>query len=138
MRLIARTLVLAAATLVASCGGSTASDDREPVMVARPAGSWEGTGNATIGFVSDTGRFRIHWQTRRESASGGGSFRITVHSAVSGRPLHVAVDHQGEGSGQADFADDPRPYNFMVESANLDWAFSVDAITVTDAKAVKP
>ncbi len=133
MRLFtARTLALVSTLAVGGCG-SPPAPPRELVTVARPAGSWEGSGNSTIGFVSDTGRFRIHWQTRDESSTGGGMFRLTVHSAVSGRPLEVVVDHRGEGSGQTDFADDPRPYNFMVESTNLEWSFSVDAISVVEA-----
>lgn len=134
--LIAYTLALAsAATCFSACGGSAPTAERELVAVAHPAGSWEGTGNTTIGFVSDTGRFRIRWQTRHEGMARSGTFRLTVHSAVSGRPIQVVVDHQGEGSGQTDFADDPRPYNLMVEATNLEWSFSVDAISVIDAKA---
>jgi hypothetical protein len=49
-----------------------------------------------------------------------------VHSAVSGRPIQVLADHRGEGGGRASFVDDPRPYNFMVESANVEWSFSVE------------
>jgi hypothetical protein len=133
--LFATALALVATVALASCGSPSPAPQRERVTVARPAGSWQGSGATTIGFVSDTGRFRIRWQTSRESAPGAGTFRLTVHSAVSGRPLEVVADHRGEGSGEWDFADDPRPYNFMVESANVDWSFSVDAITVVDADA---
>ncbi len=141
MRLpIARTLALVSTMCLCACGWSSPAPERQLVTVARPAGSWEGSGDTTIGFVSDTGRFRIHWQTRRASTSASGMFRLTVHSAVSGRPIEVVVDHRGDGSGQTDFADDPRPYNFMVESADVEWSFSVDAITVVEAKqpAAKP
>ena len=96
------------------------------MTVARPAGSWQGRGNATLGFVSDSGRLRITWQARNQAATGPGTLRITVHSAVSGRPLKMVVDHQGAGSGVETFDDDPRAYNLMVESANLDWSISVE------------
>jgi hypothetical protein len=116
----------------AACGGSP-TPERELVTIARPAGSWQGSGDSTIGFVSESGRFRIHWETRREDPPRSGTFRLTVHSAVSGRPMQVVADHRGEGSGDADFADDPRIYNFMVESANVEWSFSVEAISVSYA-----
>ena len=101
----------------------------------QPAGSWQGTGNQTIGFVSESGRFRVEWTVQHEQAPGKGMFRLTVHSAVSGRPLQVIADQRGEGSGSAEFADDPRPYNLMVESEDVEWSVKVDAVTTTvDAK----
>ena len=105
---------------------SNGSSNREVVTVTRSAGRWQGTGNQTIGFVSDSGRFEVSWETRNERPAGAGTFRLTVHSAVSGRPLQLLVDHRGEGRGRAAFADDPRPYNFMVESAGVEWAFWVE------------
>lgn len=129
MRLLV-TLSVASVLALVACERSAPPAERTLVSVARPAGAWEGTGSTTIGLESDTGRFRIHWRTRNEHASREGRFRLTVHSAVSGRPLQVVVDHRGEGSGQADFADDPRPYNLMVDAADVLWSFSVDAIGV--------
>jgi hypothetical protein len=82
----------------------------------------------TIGFVSESGRFRVQWETRNEHSPSSGSFRLTVHSAVSGRPIQVIADHRGAGSGSARVDDDPRPYNFMIESANVDWSFSVEEV----------
>lgn len=103
--------------------------------MARPVGSWQGTSSQTIGFNSDTGRFRIAWQTRNQHGRGGGAFKLTVHSAVSGRPLQVVADHHGEGSGTTEFADDPRQYNLMVDSVNLDWSLSVEEIVVTEKES---
>jgi hypothetical protein len=110
---------------IAGCGG-TESPSRQVVTVNRPAGTWQGTGNRTIGFVSESGRFDVSWETRNERPAGTGTFRLTVHSAVSGRPIQVLADQRGEGRGRASVADDPRPYNFMVESANIEWSFSVE------------
>jgi hypothetical protein len=101
---------------------------RQIVAVTRPAGSWQGSGNRTIGFVSESGRFRIHWETRDETAPQHGTFRLSVNSAVSGRPIQLAVDVRGVSRGTYEFADDPRPYNFMVDSANIQWSFSVEEI----------
>lgn len=96
------------------------------VTVARPAGSWQGSGNATLGFVSDSGRLRITWRAHDEKAPGTGTLRVAVHSAVSGRPLKTIVDHRGEGEGVVSFDDDPRAYNLMVESVNLEWSLAVE------------
>jgi len=103
--------------------------------VTRPVGAWQGRGNQTIGLVSDSGRFRITWQALNEKPPRGGTFRLAVHSAVSGRPIEVVADHQGEGNGTVDFADDPRSYNLMIESTNVDWSITVDEIVAGYAKA---
>jgi hypothetical protein len=42
--------------------------------------------------------------------------------------LQLIVDTRGEGSGSADVAEDPRPYNLMVDSTDLDWSFTVEEI----------
>lgn len=116
---------VAIAAIASGCGG-TEPPPRQVVTVNRPAGTWQGTGNRTIGFVSESGRFDVTWETRNERPAGTGTFRLTVHSAVSGRPIQVLADQRGEGRGRASVADDPRPYNFMVESANIEWSFSVE------------
>jgi hypothetical protein len=67
----------------------------------------------------------VRWQTRNPSP-GGGTFKLTFLSAVSGRELAVAADHHGAGSGEFYIPEEPRPAYFFVESENLDWSFSVD------------
>jgi len=114
--------------LLLACGPSSEAPRSQSVAVTRLAGSWQGTGNRTIDLVSDSGRFHITWEARNEHPPNTGRFRLTVHSAVSGRPIQVVADHRGEGSGSADFADDPRVYNFVVDSTNVEWAFSVNEI----------
>lgn len=105
------------------------------VAVTRLAGTWQGRGSSTIGFVSDSGQFRISWETRNEQPPGSGTFRLTVHSAVSGRAMQVLAEQRGEGRGSGDFADDPRVYNFMIDSVNVDWSFTVEEIVTVDANA---
>ena len=75
----------------------------------------------------------MRWATK-EGPTPGGFFRLTVHSAVSGRPLQVIVDHQGAGGATVDFADDPRPYNLMVESAGVEWSIAVEEIVAGRAQ----
>jgi hypothetical protein len=125
--------LLLTAIACATCGESPHAEPRETVTTMRRIGAWEGRGNRTIGFGSDSGRFRIRWQTGDESPPDTGRFRLTVHSAVSGRPLQVVADHRGEGSGSANFEDDPREYNIMVESANVRWSVAVDELVAAYA-----
>ncbi len=68
------------------------------------------------------------WQTRDEHPPGTGTFRLAAHSAVSGRPIQSITDHRGVGGGAADVDDDPRPYNLMIESANVEWIISVEEV----------
>ena len=82
----------------------------------------------TLGDVNSEGQFRLRWETHGEDPKGAGRFRLTIRSGVSGRTLQVAADHQGEGSGVVDFADSPRTYDFLVESANVLWSFTVEDV----------
>ena len=77
-------------------------------------------------FISNTGSLRLRWQTRNEAAPGTGTFRVTVHSDVSGRPLLVAVDTRGVGGDTAYVTEDPRSFFLAVESANLDWTVAAE------------
>lgn len=97
------------------------------VAVTRPVGSWQGRGTATVGDIpSETGRFRITWETSNESPAGAGRFKLTLRSAISGRTLGIVADHNGVGSGTAEFDEGPRTYDFLVESVNVDWKFKVE------------
>jgi len=90
-------------------------------------GSWAGHGNKqTESFVGETGAFRIQWDAKGVSATPPGALKITLYSAVSGRPLSVAVDQRGPGGGTTYLNEDPRTFFFVVDSANLDWSFTAD------------
>jgi len=108
-----------------------------PAVVWRPLGSWSGRGPMqTDPFISDTGSLRLRWQTRNETASGTGIFRLTVHSDVSGRALVLAVDARGVGGDTTYVTEDPRSFFLAVESANLDWTVAADeAVAATAAPA---
>lgn len=112
------------------------ADQPQPIIpVTRLVGSWQGHGTQTIGDVnSDTGRLRISWQTTNESPAGSGTFKLTLRSGVSGRTIAVVTDHKGEGSGTMETDEGPRTYDFLVESANVDWSFRVEETTGTHAK----
>ena len=106
---------------------SQPSEPQPIVAVTRVVGSWSGRGTRTVGDVpSETGRFRILWQTSNESAPGAGRFKLTLRSAISGRTIGIVADTTGMGSGTAHFDEGPRTYDFLVESANVDWTFRVE------------
>jgi hypothetical protein len=110
--------------------GSKPSQDTPRVSVTREVGSWSGRGTSTVGDVnSDTGRLRITWQTTNEAPAGAGSFKLTLRSGVSGRTIAVVADHRGVGTGTVETDEGPRTYDFLVESANVDWKFTVEETT---------
>jgi hypothetical protein len=77
--------------------------------------------------VSDTGVMRILWEAKSAGpAPPAAAFRITIHSAISGRPLLVAVDQKGAGKGTAFVGEDPRVFFAEVDSLGLDWSFTVE------------
>jgi hypothetical protein len=128
-------ITLLFALTAAACRGEPPQEP-QAVAVTRPLGTWQGRGDRTIGIVSESGRLRITWETRNEHPTGSGTFRLALHSAVSGRPIELIADERGVGNGSRSVADDPRPYNLMVESANLDWSFSVEEIVA--ARPARP
>ena len=106
------------------------SKPQQIVSETRPVGSWQGRGTVTVGDIpSETGRFRITWETSNESPAGRGTFKLTLRSAISGRTLGIVADHTGTGTGTVDYDEGPRTYDFLVESANVDWKFSVEETT---------
>jgi hypothetical protein len=119
-------LLLVAVTIAAGCAPRP-SEPAQIVSVTRPVGAWKGRGTATVGDIpSETGRFRIEWETTNESPAGSGRFKLTLRSAVSGRTIGIVADHTGTGTGTAEYDDGPRTYDFLVESANVDWSFRVE------------
>jgi len=123
-----RVIVIAVLASVAASGcGPESAPPAQPVIVWHPVGSWSGQGNAqSESFTSDTGTLRVRWETSNESPARAGAFRLTAHSAISGRPLQLAVDQHGVGRGTSYIDEDPRVFYFVIESGNLDWSFTVE------------
>lgn len=113
--------------LVSASCGSGAPSTQTTEVVWRKLGSWSGRGSIqTEPFISDTGSLRLRWETRNEASPGTGTFRVTVHSDVSGRSLVVAVDSRGVGHDTTYVTEDPRPFFLAVDSANLDWTLAAE------------
>jgi hypothetical protein len=77
---------------------------------------------------------RVQWRTERGLPGGTGTFRLTIHSAVSGRPLLVAVDRQGAGHDTSYMHESPRTFYGVVESTDLDWFFTVEEAVPFDLR----
>ena len=105
-------------------------------------GSWSGRGSTqTESFLVEGSLVRVRWQTENEAQTGSGNFKLTLHSAVSGRPLAVVADHRGAGNGEAYVPEEPRPSYMFVESEDIDWSFTVQegrAGTVVSRSAGPP
>jgi hypothetical protein len=125
--------LLVIAVFFTSCRNPT-PPEAETVAVVRSLGTFSGRGSQTIGVVSESGHLRVSWQTRNEQPSGTGTFRLVLHSGVSGRPIELITDERGEVHGTKDVTDDPRPYNLIVDSQNLDWTFTVEEIVAARAR----
>jgi hypothetical protein len=133
-RLRRRTIVVALAAIAATgaaCRRETAPARAaaEPQVIWRAVGTWSGQGNRqTESFTSDTGALRVTWQAAATpgAPTPPGNFRVTAHSAISGRVLQQVVDRQGAGSGVDYVSQDPHVFYISIESAGLDWKISVD------------
>ena len=118
---------VAAGLLSSACGIPAAEPVQKEVVVWKKLGEWSGSGNAqTESFIGLTGALRMHWRTKNEAPKGEGTFRLILQSAISGRDLQEPVDEKGLGEGTAYVAEDPRAFYISVQSANLDWAFTVE------------
>jgi hypothetical protein len=89
--------------------------------------SWSGSGDTqTDSFNIETWQFRLRWKTSNETAPGTGKFRLSVHSAVSGRELSDPIEHDGVGSDIAYITQDPHLCYLVIDSKNVDWSVTVE------------
>ena len=120
-------VAVAAGLLASGCGTPAAEPAQKEVVVWKKLGEWSGNGNSqTESFIGLTGALRMRWQTKNEAPPGMGTFKLLLQSAISGRVLQEPVDETGTGEGMAYVAEDPRGFYMSVESANLDWSFTVE------------
>src|SRR5579864_2554418 len=108
-------LLLAVALLASGCRSETKREAKPPLVGWRPIGQWSGRGNTqTDSFNIESGQMRIKWETKNEASPGAGTFRVMVHSAVSGRPIALAVEHRGAGRDTTYVTDEPRLYHLVI------------------------
>ena len=124
--------VVATALAGSACGprANQAPRRAEHSVAWHQLGSWTGRGSMqTESFTSDTGTLRVRWDAS-PSAGGAsvapGGFRLSAHSAISGRLLQQVVDHAGAGSGVGYVQQDPHVFYVVVESNQLNWRFTVE------------
>src|SRR3954469_21190378 len=99
----------------------------QKTMIWQHAGSWSGRGDLeTNSFPASSGYLRFTWDTSNETKPGEGRFKLIVGSSISGRPIQVVVDRKGAGHDVAYVSEEPRTFYVKVESANLNWKFTVD------------
>jgi hypothetical protein len=125
--------MFAAALASSACGPrANQAPPAERSVAWRRLGSWSGRGSLqTESFTSDTGTLRVRWDTTSASGQGtapatAGSFRLEARSAISGRLLQEVVDHSGAGGGVGYVQQDPHVFYIVVESTQLNWAFTVE------------
>ena len=117
----------AAAVMLLACGSHPPPPAGHEVVIWKEVGSWSGRGNfQSETFTSDTGGFRVRWETKNERAPGAGTMKVIFRSGDSGRPIIQAVDVRGVGRDVQEVADNVRWYYLTIESANIDWSVSVD------------
>jgi hypothetical protein len=129
-------LIVAAGVLFAAGCGVESKHATEDTFIWQQLGSWTGRGSQqTESFIGETGSLRVLWETRNETAPGRGTFQVTVHSAISGRPLAVAGESRGVGHDISYINEDPRVFYLVVESANIEWSVTVEEGIAVTSKA---
>jgi hypothetical protein len=130
VKLLTTALVAATCLFLAACHSVPDVPVPEPpvhIVAWKQLATWSGRGNMqTETFLSDTGVFRIHWETRNESAPGKGTLHVAFRSGDSGRVIIDAVDQKGVGKGSDEVGDMVRWYYLTIDSANVDWSVTVE------------
>ena len=124
-----RPLVLVALLLLTACE-SRQEEPAPPVAAAstlwHALGIWSGSGDRqTESFDVTTGSLRLTWEALQEGASGTAHFRVSLYSAISGRPLQTIVDTQGPGADTVDLAANPRVAYLLIESEQIRWRITL-------------
>jgi hypothetical protein len=127
----ARAILLALSLALTACRPEPKAAAKQNLVGWRPVVSISGNGpSQTESFNIESGQWRIKWKAANEKSPGAGLLRVTVHSAVSGRPLAVAVDHKGPGRDIAYINEDPRLYHLVIESHDIDWSLAIEEAVV--------
>ena len=126
-----------AVAVLGSCGGEPVGDGEgdaassppptSTTVLWRELGEWTGRGDRqTESFEIASGALRLRWSAREEARPGAGSLRVSLHSAISGRPLEMIVDRVGAGSDTVRLTAAPRVAYLLIESIGLDWRVGLE------------
>ena len=127
-------MVLIGALMCGACR-SPEPEVKAPRVRWRAVAAWTGhTNMQTDSFEMGNAEWRINWETSHETVPGKGTFKVEVHSAISGRPLIYAVDFKGVGKDTTYVTEDPRLFYLVVDSQNLEWSITVEESVVIDGK----
>jgi hypothetical protein len=128
LRCAACALVFAAVAVAGgACRPKTEAPPARDVVVWREVGAWSGHGPMqTQNFTSDTGGFRVRWETTHEARPGAGTLKVVFRSGDSGRAIMEAVDAHGVGKDAVEVGDNVRWYYLTIESADVEWSVAVD------------
>ncbi|MGE0362512.1 MAG: hypothetical protein AB7H93_06245 [Vicinamibacterales bacterium] len=120
--LLAVTVSLGAGCRDAAAPGTRAAPSE---AVWRAVGTWSGRGDRqTDSFDVTTGALKLRWQAR-ETTPGAGRLRVSLHSAISGRPLQTILDVRGGGDAAVFAEDEPRVSYLVIESDGVEWALDL-------------
>lgn len=132
-RTLAAGILLTVVAWCAGCGGDV-PDAVAPAasrVAWRAIGAWSGRLNhQTESFEVSTTPLRLRWRTR-ETSPGAGRLTVTLHSAVSGRPLQTILDVRGSGAGTIAVADEPRWCHFTIEAVQVEYELTLEEAFAT-------
>jgi hypothetical protein len=127
LRPVKGVFLLAVSLLVVGCESTPVSQPPTRIVAWKRLGSWSGRANMqTETFISDTGSFRVHWETKNESRAGTGRLKVAFRSGDSGRVIIDAVDCRGVGSDTAYVGDQVRWYYLSIDAVNIEWSVTVE------------
>jgi hypothetical protein len=100
---------------------------KTPLVGWRHITDFSGRGSTqTESFNIEATQWRIKWEAKGDTNPSTGTLLVMVNSAVSGRPIALGLEHNGNGKGIAYVTEDPRFYYLVITSENVDWSFSID------------
>ena len=100
---------------------------KAPLIGWRHIEDFSGRGSTqTESFNIEGTQWRIKWEATGDTTPSTGKLLVMVHSAVSGRPIALGVEHNGNGKGIAYVTEDPRLYHLVIDSSGLDWSLTVE------------
>jgi hypothetical protein len=134
LRFALATALLVSVLLLLACNSAPAKP-KTPLVGWRHITDFSGRGSTqTESFNIEATQWRIKWEAKGDTNPSSGTLLVMVNSAVSGRPIALGLDHNGNGKGIAYVTEDPRFYYLVITSENLDWSFSIDEEVLGEPK----